>query len=114
MSNHTPGPWNAVDGNVMATHAARSKYSGSFCVASVDTFSSNCTIDAVERNSNACLIAAAPDLLAALEDAYALLCLISNHHGSILGRTPCDTSECRKQASTAIAKAKKESENRHD
>ena len=43
-----------------------------------------------------------PALLDALREAYALLCLISNEHGSLMGRTACDTTECRRKLKASI------------
>jgi hypothetical protein len=63
MSKHTPGPWEAVE--FIEGHVAyfiREKASGQV-VASVGNFDG----DGSDRESDAMLVAAAPDLLAACE-----------------------------------------------
>lgn len=56
MSNHTPGPW-LIDGRVI-----RSKFGGQICM-----FSTWISQTANETDGNARLIAAAPELLEALQ-----------------------------------------------
>lgn len=68
-TRHTPGPWGldaygavaGVGGVVIAQTVHDTRYAPSI-------------LSALERDANARLIAAAPDLLAALEDATALFC----------------------------------------
>jgi hypothetical protein len=63
MSNHTSGPWhvNAVlNGKIVGDETAKE-------FASLQVCGSNCTVATVYHRSDARLIAAAPDLLAALQ-----------------------------------------------
>jgi hypothetical protein len=59
MTHHTPGPWSVVDGEIEAEGAA---------VASVDRHELNPAC--VDAEANARLIAAAPELLEALDYLY--------------------------------------------
>lgn len=66
MNNHTPGPWKAVEANT--------DYSGTFnrilSISDAEIAPARAYGDTEEqRHANARLIAAAPDLLAALESA---------------------------------------------
>lgn len=74
MSAHTPGPWNTV--NTRPTDALDLVVvfdADSQCVCSVPKGSSNKPQQ--ERRANARLIAAAPDLLEALQSTYDALCI---------------------------------------
>ena len=62
MAEHTPGPWKAIGGEVLSPGL------GAPNIAQMDTLAENPV-----REANACLVAAAPDLLAALEAAVLLL-----------------------------------------
>jgi 23S rRNA maturation mini-RNase III len=94
MSTHTPGPWKVI---------SRAGYSG-HCVAdnytrSVAAFPSNSKRDETERDANARLIAAAPDLLAALQDIIGL----AEAHSRKRGRNPI--AQASVDASMAVARA---------
>lgn len=94
MSKHTPGPWKAKKssgGKYIAISGSASDYF-------VDL---DCEVDSDDKDqeiaeANAALIAAAPDLLAALERATLLL--------TEIGQTPIPVHEFRE----VIAKAKGE------
>ena len=89
-TKHTPGPWAVVGGSIMVEYDG-----GFFDLAYVDGIFPNGYLTVAERNANANLIAAAPDLLAALE-----LMAYGHRH-----EHECD---CYKQVRDAIAKAKGE------
>ena len=87
MSAHTPGPWKI-----------RGPYfdgSEGYTIAVIATMPSD--------QANACLIAAAPELLAALEVAYSILM-----SGRADSQVDYYTLEARVRARAAIAKAKGE------
>ncbi|KKM78764.1 hypothetical protein LCGC14_1356680 [marine sediment metagenome] len=63
---HTPGPWHVVTGSVYTGIDWDGKSDPGVPIASMDREPGNGTRP-VERDANARLIAAAPDLLAALE-----------------------------------------------
>lgn len=92
-SKYTPGPWKIEHGKVYGFHGqyiTRDVSDGSHYVARMD----GSTMAAFNQDANARLIAAAPDLLAALEkiaDGY------GPQHGS---------QYCREMALAAIAKAR--------
>jgi histidinol-phosphate/aromatic aminotransferase/cobyric acid decarboxylase-like protein len=72
MSTHTPGPWHrniSADGKYPTVFAGRNQH---VAVASQQK-------DSAETEANISLIAAAPDLLAALQRAAALLARYPDH-----------------------------------
>ena len=98
MSKHTPGPWSltSFDGTRMAEVRVDGKLA---CL--LHSFSRNSTL---EDEANARLIAAAPDLLEALEDLIDLCkCAMQTANGDI-GEYDIDGEL--KQARKAIAKAR--------
>jgi len=99
MSEHTPGPWRVEPGRETRVGADIVIVSRNGLVAIA------CTIHegAVNAEANARLIAAAPEMLAALEAAEALL----NEHEHCL-REDCTNPGCvvYRQARAAIAKAR--------
>lgn len=74
MNKHTPGPWTIADGYSNSGEADAigvvSKWPSEWVIADVWKDSENLV---VEAEANARLIAAAPDLLAALEEAKDVL-----------------------------------------
>ncbi len=97
MSAHsfTPGPWNVrhlLDGNSIRSEAGRTIAN---MVADCDTLA-----PVAEQNANARLIAAAPDLLHALQELYED-CEIDCYCAELSVTKPC--AVCK--ASAAIAKA---------
>ena len=58
MSAHTPGPWEVSDASIIA---------GEICIAIIET-DGGYEADPATRKANASLIAAAPDMLEALEN----------------------------------------------
>lgn len=101
MSKHTPGPWVYVAGRFNGRHAK----SASGSVMSADAYGWYiATIeDAPEAESNARLLAAAPDLLAALEAACEEIKYLrdwANNHGAMYDE------ERFTEGLVAIAKAK--------
>jgi hypothetical protein len=87
MSQHTPGPWAAIGGGWIVNHKDER-------VASVNT-------DLIGDTANARLIAAAPEMYRALQDAEARLLTLANI--AAVG-TPMH-SHVLKQVRAAIAKA---------
>jgi hypothetical protein len=87
---HTPGPWFADDDGYI--------YGGPDRLILTDPSSANPDIPAEETEANAALIAAAPDLLAALKGTMRTLRM---QHGD-----DCKCLECQ-NANAAIAKAEK-------
>lgn len=69
-ATHTPGPWTVRSGSVVKYDNSRP--SGEIPIASMDRESGNGTAPA-ERDDNARLIAAAPELLAACQVAIAMM-----------------------------------------
>lgn len=66
MGEHTPGPWRVVHGtNVMAKRGHGGEASVAACGGYANNFDGGAYV--AESEANARLIAAAPDLLAALE-----------------------------------------------
>lgn len=99
--SHTPGPWKVV---VFGTYARRKvmiKAHLDYLVANIPTFYPTGEHMDLEQRSNAALIAAAPDLLEALERAV-------NLYGAPGGpwNVPSDPGGWLEQAREAIAKAK--------
>lgn len=95
-TKHTPGPWTV---NPHFNHGAevRSLASVAWCsVASTHGASGSQVIDVAEARANARLIAAAPDLLEALEAAHGYLVMMGTDHADHI------RGVCR----AAIAKAK--------
>lgn len=96
-TKHTPGPWSVYINGQRGANTCRVT-AGGYTVASV-----NCVGD-FNSEENAHLIAAAPDLLAALQEVLAYQLIDYNYHGE-------PTEACRElaaavaQAETAIAKA---------
>lgn len=101
MSNHTPGPWKYE----ATTKTIRSK-TENYWLATMDSWEG-----AVDHAANARLIAAAPDLLAALEGCLALM---KRHgiwnliHDKPIVRAQFDQLVAVINAREAIAKAKGE------
>ncbi len=100
MSKHTPGPWRVVFGNRLGIHGPKDEigwpkpivYNAGLCTDE-------------EAQANAQLIAAAPELLEALEDAWKEMAGWS-WTGSADRKGPYDEHRARIRA--AIAKAKGE------
>ena len=92
---HTPGPWWRDDDGFIASGSDKTY---------ITVASPNCSedIDIDEREANARLIAAAPELLAALEDAEFLL----RKAGLIAGPMQDSFKRSATDARAAIAKAK--------
>lgn len=90
QATHTPGPWTAINGTVKA---------GRFNLCPNVTAGGSAKGLADDRkiaHANANLIAAAPDLLAALKDCYDMIVQEFPHGGSL---------EVARQARAVIAKA---------
>lgn len=96
-TTHTPGPWVTNQGSVIAKNALK-VYSIEICDPSAGVNGIGKLLPIDEREANAALIAAAPDLLAALEWAEAM---ILQHCKNEDGQTP-DVEPIR----AAIAKAR--------
>ena len=92
-ASHTPGPWRAFQDAESCDVIAPDGYH----VASVEPC--NSVNPEAEQAANARLIAAAPDLLAALEQ------IAGYPHSDGIGLTPDHARLMRRQASAAIAKA---------
>lgn len=77
MSKHTPGPWKIIPGFSKMKVYGGEKHQGHFCIADCHQFDIANDQDAatIEKEANARLIAAAPQMLDALE------ALVSNHGG---------------------------------
>ena len=103
--SHTPGPWKRLAAYVFA----EGKHGGNICVIGEPRAStmveykplSMSSKDIDEAYANARLIAAAPDLLAALEKLYRLHCGLDSWHEDAMA--DAWGNDC-----TAIAKAKGE------
>ena len=109
MSKHTPGPWEVIGQHVFTklgaanAHGSKASERDGWNIATINPWA--CTnqdeeeedMPVSETMANACLIAAAPDLLEALEYMLETCPGIDN-----VG------DEARKQARAAIAKAKGE------
>ena len=68
MNDHTPGPWKAYRGAVWSTHESVSgPVTKGMRTNHVCAISERLKMPDGEREANACLIAAAPEMLAALE-----------------------------------------------
>lgn len=73
-TSHTPGPWHVVSIGTLAFVAQQSDSEGRFALASVsfpNYHPAGLRAARIEQESNAALIAAAPDLLAALRGMVA-------------------------------------------
>ena len=92
-AKHTPGPWSVQDGDRVFGYSTGKPYS-------------HCLHEGIgyktEREANARLIAAAPELLAALENAANVLAGIATGDLKTIGKD----SPALAQARAAIAKAK--------
>lgn len=103
MSKHTPGPWFAfIKGDTIAVGTAKNGREVD-AVVHWSGFDS-CGVDHVEQRANARLIAAAPDMLAALKLVEAALAVgngINRRSQPIGGKTYIS------QLKAAIAKAQK-------
>lgn len=97
MSKHTPGPWVCMSGEVYRESAPGV---GSYRLAVMDREVQHTR--PTERDANALLIAAAPDLLAACEKAHALL------YPAAFVSVEGDSDETYLALVTAIAKARGE------
>jgi len=109
MSKHTPAPWNVVaargeEGETLYLYVepdtGDAPYRGSVC--SVSDAENIEGITASERDANASLIAAAPDLLVALRIAERKLQYL---HGFHTGDEAADIYATAAKARAAIAKA---------
>lgn len=98
-TEHTPGPWAYAGNGNITTQAAHY----GFTVASVDTFTGRSCCPDEERRANARLIAAAPDMLAALEG------LLTNAPAPKSVKQDYHYMVSREAAKRAIAKARGES-----
>ena len=99
MNKHTPGPWNRVKGD-------RNVYSASGTVCKTPAIIGGGSA-AANWEANARLIAAAPDLLEALEGMLEIYGVREQH----MSREPFASStevECCNQARAAIARARGE------
>jgi len=102
MSKHTPGPWSIHWGS-----------SGNRCLEihhekTIVAHATDYSIDGAERSANARLIAAAPELLAALEDSERIISFALNN-GMIMGRQHKHDAESHLDGiRAAIAKARGE------
>lgn len=99
---HTPGPWYAYKSGHMKRWDITTEpdpNQGAFYVAQVPSWN-----ERSDPAANARLIAAAPDMLAALE----LYVALDNDHRSGCTIEPDDWAECHQAAAAAIAKAKGE------
>lgn len=93
MSNHTPGPWSVVEHNhtiCVQTEAQNKTKYGASRYAAIGGFDRSDPAQLAEARANAYLIAAAPDLLEALQEMVE----IAESQGHIV-----------KRARAAIAKA---------
>ena len=97
---HTPGPWGWKEGGVVFGGPMRHYVNGS----AQDQIAMVCHMPpgAGDQSANAAIIAAAPDLLAALKDMREGWRYIRQHHGDLYG-VGWDRAE--KAADAAIAKA---------
>lgn len=70
MSKHTPGPWQVIDLSLDQEEGQLKVHDGEVCLAVLGRgpFVDN------EARANALLMAAGPDMLAALEQAQAIFC----------------------------------------
>ena len=105
-TQHTPGPWAVVAGSIMVEYGG-----GFFDLAYVDGTFPNGYLTIAERNANANLMAAAPDLLDVLEriNAGEPVCSHASHWRGLVDGWDVHTDLC--QAMTAaIAKAKGETD----
>lgn len=111
MSKHTPGPWILADGFARADTSRHFVWSDAeskeereddspFCIAMVNPRTNDSELDA-----NARLIAAAPELAEALEDAHAKLRSILNAYPKEIGPLHCGTLACALRARAVLAKA---------
>ena len=96
MSEHTPGPWEVVE--LVDGYDIRSPESRCRIATASDP---EAVWGAVGREEDACLIAAAPELLEALEELFHLI--DSAHDGERVF-----TFKMQRKAKAAIAKAKGE------
>ena len=106
MSKHTPGPWQCVSGAVETRIGPQGAAPG-IPIASMDREPGNGTLP-VERDANARLIAAAPDLLEAAKamvtDERDCWCVYDGEIPGVVGAHICGHCELR----AAIAKAEGE------
>jgi hypothetical protein len=93
---HTPGPWEALGGTAVRTVRADDG-SGGYRIAFL--YGADATPDREEREANARLIGAAPDLFAALVAAETLL----NHMGDVLNGMDAVTDEDEAMATPIFA-----------
>lgn len=94
ISNHTPGPWKSYGENICAKLASDTR---------TEIVATTCGFQSTQSNiANAQLIAAAPELLAALENAANVLAGLATGDLKTIQRD----SPALLQARKAIAKAK--------
>jgi hypothetical protein len=69
MSKHTPGPWKIIPGFSKMKVYGGEKYQGHFCIADCHQFdiANDQESAIIEKEANARLIAAAPQMIEALE-----------------------------------------------
>jgi len=99
-AQHTPGPWNVyrwADGNMTCIDGGPDD---TICIASI----SGDDPEKPWRRANADLIAAAPDLLAALEAVLRECVLVQKHYGD--SSNAREAASARLTAEAAIAKAR--------
>ena len=99
-TTHTPGPWGmARDGEIRSSHTAENKYASEYVATLMQAHYRFDRMD--ERTPNARLIAAAPELLEALEELRGVV----NASGKLNGM---EYDALRIKVNNAIAKAKRE------
>ena len=100
-AEHTPGPWTLEAGRSIVTQ------SGTFHLSYGSDKHGNPSFRSfVELDRNAHLIAAAPDMLAALEDAIAMLQVYTDPRGRVNPATRGQAASTIRDAQAAIAKAR--------
>jgi hypothetical protein len=109
MSKHTPGPWEIGNAaNCAKDHAVTA---GAFVVARVvesrgEHINGNTRTPFDYGSANARLIAAAPDLLAALETARVVVAFEADARGDVDGDYDQPASRALEEIDAAIAKAR--------
>jgi len=93
--NHTPGKWHYVDYSP--------QFNGCFPVYDIRDDNVSCVAEVVHTESNARLIAAAPDMLDALVVAYRAIPIDSNGTCVVLGHGTKDCPLCKIKAAIESA-----------
>jgi hypothetical protein len=101
---HTPGPWTRLDRPENALEDARILTHVTNGAHIICTLGSTCTDGSPTHSANASLLASAPELLSALEDAEFLLRKFSHLQGPMQDSFKRSAADAR----AAIAKAKGE------